>query len=594
VSLPLRRVIPLAEHWLVRDVLETLGSPRALAVWLLYQEGSPSSVKQILELECNPNHYLDAHAFKRDWQATRLLSKHAGLDAGIDKQAVAIASAEEAEERCRITNEELVLVRKGQLALSPRVSAVFHRAARIISNILGPVPTWWFDDPDYDHATRESFYAATPPCSGLKARKFKESDLHFHPPGWSKGRTTSASGPSLSSVQKYGARPDVSVNARHLVARMMRDFPLWSQSVLQADGPCTALPQALVPVEGNVMLTVPKNAKTDRVICYEPHMNIGLQLSVGSHIRKCLKKAGVNLDDQSVNQRRALLGSKTGHLATIDLKSASDTVAKELVWELLPVDWAILLDDLRSRKTLWPDGTWRVNHKFSSMGNGFTFELESLIFYAIASATAVNVSVYGDDLVVRTEDFSEVCSNLEAAGFWVNTRKSFHSGLFRESCGTDGFGGVLVTPFYLRRTIKCLSDVWLLHNGIRECWRRTGQPEWHRLLAKWRDVFPGPLGPKDMGDGHYHVSLDESGATRDRFGCEGWWFYTYSKVFHLNVWGNDPSRVVPERDSVAALCAATGPKRPRSLWDTGADRREFKYKKTFVLSGPSWPGDLWG
>jgi hypothetical protein len=324
-------------------------------------------------------------------------------------------------------------------------------------------------------------------------------------------------------------------------------------------------------------------------------MNIGLQLSVGSHIRKRLKQAGVDLDRQDINQRRALLGSKTGHLSTIDLKSASDTVAKELVWELLPVDWVLLLDSIRSRKTLWPDGSWRTNQKFSSMGNGFTFELESLLFYALASATAPNVSVYGDDIVVPTTHFHEVCESLESSGFKVNWNKSFYDGPFRESCGTDGFAGTLVTPFYLRAQIKCLSDVWLLHNGIRHTFRHALDCErWIRLLAKWRDIFPGHLGPHGFGDGHYHVSLDESGATRDYHGLDGWWFHTYSKVFRVNVWGNDLKRVIPLVDFAAVLCAVTGPKRPRSIWDTGADRREFKYKKSFVLSGPSWPGDLWG
>jgi hypothetical protein len=356
------------------------------------------------------------------------------------------------------------------------------------------------------------------------------------------------------------------------------------------------LGKALVPVEGNVMLTVAKNAKTDRVICYEPHMNIGLQLSVGSYISKRLKRVGVDLSRQDINQRRALLGSKTGHLSTIDLKMASDTVAKELVWELLPVDWVLLLDTIRSRKTQWPDGTWRENQKFSSMGNGFTFELESLIFYAIASATAPNISVYGDDIVVPTTHFTEVCENLESSGFRVNWNKSFCDSSFRESCGADGFSGTLVTPFYLRAPIKCLSDVWLLHNGIREVFRTTyGGERWSKLLSIWRDIFPGPRGPQDFGDGHYHVSFDESGATRDFNGLDGWWFHTYSKVFHDEfVWGNGQARVIPGRFYAAALCAATGPKRPRSLWDTGADRRKFTYKKSFVLSGPSWPGDLWG
>jgi hypothetical protein len=326
-------------------------------------------------------------------------------------------------------------------------------------------------------------------------------------------------------------------------------------------------------------------------------MNIRLQLRVGAYIRKRLKKFGCDLDDQSVNQRRALVGSRFGHLSTIDLSAASDTVAYELVVELLPPDWVCLLDDLRSKYTRWPDGSVRKNEKFSSMGNGFTFELESLIFLAVASAMTGDVTVYGDDIVVPSQAFPAVRQALELCGFTVNSAKSYYTSLFRESCGENRFGGVCVTPVYLRRLPRRLEDVVLLHNQVRR-WatsnHNVGTRAALRLLRLWRDIHPHLLGPQGYGDGHYHVNFDEACPQRAGFSIDGWWFYTKLRRFDEFSWGDERDQgSFPRELGYAALCAATGPKRPRSIWDTGAVRRQVKYVKHRGLCHGQWPDSLW-
>lgn len=100
-------------------------------------------------------------------------------------------------------------------------------------------------------------------------------------------------------------------------------------------------------VRGNRVVMVPKSAKTHRTISAEPTGNSFLQQGVGRYIRQRLKRFGVDLDDQTINQdlaRRALLDN----LATIDLSSASDTLSIGLVKLLLPPDWYQVLSDLRS------------------------------------------------------------------------------------------------------------------------------------------------------------------------------------------------------------------------------------------------------
>jgi hypothetical protein len=325
-------------------------------------------------------------------------------------------------------------------------------------------------------------------------------------------------------------------------------------------------------------------------------MNIALQLSVGRLMRERLRRHGVNLDDQSINQRRAKLGSKFSSLATIDLRSASDTVAYEIVELLLPIDWVCLLNDLRSVYTKWPDGSYRKNEKFSSMGNGFTFELESLLFYAICSAVAKDVSVYGDDIVVPTEYFNISVEILEFFGFEINLSKSFSTGYFRESCGMEVFRGIAVSPVYLRSLPKTVDDVLKLHNRVSEFVGLDPYPRrdpWLRYLMKIRRRVPSLQGPKGYGDGHYHVDLD-SALPRAKFGLDGWWFDSFLRVYRKGV-GDSVNGLEFRSDAgPRALCASLSPKGARSTWDLTFDRRFFTIRRTRVLANFCWPGIAWG
>lgn len=539
---------------LIREYLEALDCPRSLACWLLYSAGDGESLVQLVNLKCDPTQYDGIENFRAAHAATKFLSKTAGLKTGIDTAGVAVEAAREAERRCSQTNWYLDLVWRSHANESR--STLISRIIAKVAQILGPVP-----------------------------------DLQSLEGGWSKGRTTSVSGATLSPYTKYRGRLDVTASALRYACRELRDSPWWGSAAIDADGPVSVLKEAFTITQGNVMLTVPKNAKTDRVICYEPHMNIWLQLKVGRYMRARLRQHGVNLDDQTINRRRAQLGSKTGHLATLDLKSASDTVARGVVEKLLPVEWVCLLDDLRSKATLWPDGHWRKNEKFSSMGNGFTFELESLLFYAICAAVTTNVSVYGDDIIVPTSSYPAVAEALDMFGFWVNSSKSFASGPFRESCGMDAFLGSSCTPVYLRQIPKTVEDVVMLHNRIIEFAQYHGLSPWEpfgALMKKWRLRFPALLGPQGFGDGHYHVNLDEATPSRALYQVQGWWFDTLHKVYKGGI-DSDPGGF---RNFAAAICAATGPKAVIRLWTSSLDRRLFRVRRTRALAN-HWPEVLW-
>lgn len=269
-------------------------------------------------------------------------------------------------------------------------------------------------------------------------------------------------------------------------------------------------------VRGNVMFTVPKTSEIDRCAAKEPDYNMYVQKAAGDEIRRRLKRVGINLNDQTSNQRLARLGSIEGNLATVDLSSASDSVTTQLVLRLLPDEWFDVLSDLRSPETEI-DGVWHLNEMFSSMGNGFTFELESMIFWALARAAAYHsstrgrISVYADDIICPVKLEQPLLSTLEFFGFKVNPKKSFFSGSFRESCGVHAFNGEVITPFYVRKVPVDVSDWCHLLNSLRRWagFANTGicDPRFYAIWSLFAEIIPRPLwGGSDLNRRDYLVA----------------------------------------------------------------------------------------
>jgi hypothetical protein len=208
----------------------------------------------------------------------------------------------------------------------------------------------------------------------------------------------------------------------------------------------------------NKVTTVPKDGTKDRPIAIEPAGNIYLQLGIEGVIRSRLKLWSCNLDSQDKNRRWALQFSKENSGATIDLSNASDTISRAFCQAILPPDWFELLDSVRSPSGVFPDGTgWRYA-KMSSMGNGTTFALESLLFFAMSKAISSvfghrkdRISVFGDDLEIEDYLLIHHYAYLREAGFIPNVAKSFGKGNVRESCGVDAFIGTDIRPVFLKR-----------------------------------------------------------------------------------------------------------------------------------------------
>jgi hypothetical protein len=215
------------------------------------------------------------------------------------------------------------------------------------------------------------------------------------------------------------------------------------------------------------VILVPKDSRGPRLISCEPlsfqWIQQGLSRAIVKHVeRHPLTRHSVRFTDQRPNQIAALHGSLTGKYATLDLNEASDRVSLGLVRLLFPDSIIEYLEACRSLSTELPNGQVIPLSKYAPMGSALCFPVLALTIWAILTAGISDadarecVLVYGDDVVVPTAYAEYATKLLEAFGLKVNQDKSCTKGFFRESCGTDAFKGVDVTPIYIR-------TVWSSH-----------------------------------------------------------------------------------------------------------------------------------
>jgi len=314
------------------------------------------------------------------------------------------------------------------------------------------------------------------------------------------------------------------------------DLQAWQNFKIRTlDIPATKL--SFSPVRGNRYATVPKTRKIRRSIAAEPTINIYYQLAYGRKMRRRLQRFGQLLvpetheigdatlsyhdaESQKIHKELARKGSIDGSNATIDLKSASDTNAYSFVEFALQKcpRWFGVLNSLRSSITE-KDGTAYHLEKFSSMGNGYTFELETLLFFCICRVAlrmlgedCRSVNVYGDDIIVPANCYRSVTAALRFCGFNINTTKSFHTGPFRESCGGDFYRGMDVRPPSITGEPTDPSGWVTVFNQLKRLEGRVNDVHLGNALKTCINNIPRELrnyGPQALGDEVLH-SDDES------------------------------------------------------------------------------------
>lgn len=185
---------------------------------------------------------------------------------------------------------------------------------------------------------------------------------------------------------------------------------------------------------GSRFSTVPKNNEKRRPINIEPFGNILTQRAVGNYLRGEVNRL-FSVDLNTLQDRHRQRIKHVDDIATIDLKNASDSISIDLCKFLLPTNVMNALYETRSEFVLGPDGKYYMPRKISSMGNGFTFELMTLILTAVCRQLDPEATVFGDDIIIRKDKAEELMQLLSAVGLKVNVDKSFADGPFRESCG---------------------------------------------------------------------------------------------------------------------------------------------------------------
>lgn len=312
-------------------------------------------------------------------------------------------------------------------------------------------------------------------------------------------------------------------------------------------------------VQGNRLSFVPKNVDISRTICTEPTLNMWYQLGLGNIIADRLKSFyGIDLTKaQDGNRELVRLGSLTGEFCTIDLESASDSMGLKMLKKVLPLWVYRLLIDLRSPETLLPDGRRVKLPMVSTMGNGYTFPLQTAIFAAVVSAVysqqgiprkrvdcnTPNWSVFGDDIIVRQEAYSRVVHLLTLLGFKVNRQKSFSEGPFRESCGADFHNGFNIRPVYIR-SLDDSQDVYSAYNRLVRWSASTGieiQGTLAYLLKKARFI---PVPNWEADDAGFKVPFS-SARKQVKFDINGSIVYKAVETRYSRIWLTDEHVRVP-------------------------------------------------
>lgn len=223
-----------------------------------------------------------------------------------------------------------------------------------------------------------------------------------------------------------------------------------------------------LPVLGNKISFVPKRFDSLRTMAFEPTLNQFFQLGTGSFVSlKLTHKTSIDLASQpDVHRRLALLASKYPELgiATLDWSEASDRQWIEIFALVLSPDWFNWLMQIRSPTAVLPDGRRVDLPMMGTMGCGFTFPLQTLLYYVLLDALAeqfgipsLGISVFGDDCLVPSALVPFVQWMANALSWKLNADKSFWDGDFRESCGMDAFRGIQVRPFFIERPADVTS-----------------------------------------------------------------------------------------------------------------------------------------
>jgi len=248
-------------------------------VWLCYKYNQEA----LLELPLPDIAVGTSGSFHEDYFITEYLQKYKGLKLSHDPAQRALSRWMASEESCRKVNSSFrdPLLR----SFTDRAHRALFGAQRKIAAVLGNL------------------------CLPIVFSDCK----------WGPGATFDLKRELATPDKKMTEVISVTAKAMPYLRAILEADPHWAACLLGVlpEGPYSLLSSNFNIVRGSRFLTVPKNAKTDRCIAAEPTGNSFLQQGVHSYMRRRLRRFGVDLDEQSINQERAREGTLTGWLHLI-------------------------------------------------------------------------------------------------------------------------------------------------------------------------------------------------------------------------------------------------------------------------------------
>lgn len=248
------------------------------------------------------------------------------------------------------------------------------------------------------------------------------------------------------------------------------------------------------------MTSVPKDRNKRRLIGIEHARQQFQQQAVADCLRRTeWFQRWVNLEDQEQHIRFAAQGETK---VTVDLSDASDRISLSLVDYLLP-EWSDLIRQTSSAFYELPKGagSGRLG-MVATMGCGFCFELETLVFHIVASLAgriydddlrgvvlplahyASRCRVYGDDIIIPQQWYPTFQDLALKLGWVISEHKTCLTADFLETCGT------YITPSF---TVKRLCPTLMTadRGGVLTelCWNSESE-RLDSAMAFHRAGFP--------------------------------------------------------------------------------------------------------
>jgi hypothetical protein len=265
----------------------------------------------------------------------------------------------------------------------------------------------------------------------------------------------------------------------------------WLQKYMEESG--GVFPHSDVGTASKLTVTaVPKSYKAARSIC--PNTVIGGLMSsgIGNMIERRLRFGRAKIDfrfQQEKHRKMCVEGSITRAMTTLDLSKASDNIGFVHLRRLLPSDWYRVIADCRVREVSVGEQMCSPS-TFMTMGIGYTFPLQTLVFYALIQAIAdlTNtkgvVSVFGDDCIYPSRIHKYVIAVFKDIGFVPNLEKTFNVESFRESCGADLYRGVDIRPTMPKTDKEETFEqfAYKVFNTLFARWDRNDLPKTHESL----------------------------------------------------------------------------------------------------------------